>query len=46
MHYVGKSICQFILYYASDIHKHMHTHILKPFENSKLMGLKVDTGTD
>ena len=25
----------FIPYYASAIHKHMHTHILKPFEGSK-----------
>ena len=24
------------------IHKHMHTHILKPFEDSEPMGLKVD----
>ena len=31
---------QFILYYASAIHK--HTRILKPFEDSKLTGLKVN----
>ena len=42
MHYVGKSICQFIPYYASAIHKHVHTRILKPFENSEPTGLKVD----
>ena len=24
------------------IHKHTHTHILKPFEDSELTGLKVD----
>ena len=42
MHYVGKSICQFIPYYASAVHKHVHTRILKPFENSEPTGLKVD----
>ena len=42
MHHVGKSICQLIPYYASAIHKHKHTRILKPFEDSELMGLKVD----
>ena len=31
---------QFILYYASAIHK--HTRILKPFEDSNLTGLKVN----
>ena len=30
MHYVGMSTDQFILYYASAIHKHTHTH---PFSN-------------
>ena len=42
MQYVGMSTYQFIPYYASAIHKHTHTRILKPFENSELMGLKVD----
>ena len=42
MHYVGISTYQFISYYASAIHKHMYTRILKPFEHSELMGLKVD----
>ena len=45
MHYVGKSICQFILYYASATHKHMHTRILRPFENSEPTGPKVDIAT-
>ena len=40
MHYNGMSTHQFILYYASAIHK--HTHIFKPFEDSKPTGLKVD----
>ena len=31
-----------IPYYATAIHKHTHTRILKPFENSELTGLKVD----
>ena len=42
MQYVGVSTYQLIPYYGSAIHKHMHTHILKPFEDSKLAGLKVD----
>ena len=42
MHYVGLSTYQFIPYYAIAIHKHTHTHILKPFEDSELMGLKVN----
>ena len=29
-------------YYASAIHKHTHTRILKPFEDSEPTGLKVD----
>ena len=33
---------QFILYYTSAIHKHTHTCILKPFEDSEPTGLKVD----
>ena len=33
---------QFIPYYASAIHKHTHTRILKPFEDSEPTGLKVD----
>ena len=36
MHYAGISTYQFIPCYASAI------HILKPFEDSKLAGLKVD----
>ena len=35
-------ICQFIPYYASAIHKHTHTLILKPSEDSEPTGLKVD----
>ena len=31
-----------MLCYASAIHKHTRTHILKPFEDSELMELKVD----
>ena len=42
MHYAGISTYQFIPYYASAIHKHTHTRILKPFEDSKPTGLKVD----
>ena len=42
MHYVGISTYQFIPYYASAIHKHLNTHILKPFEDSEPTGLKVD----
>ena len=29
-------------YYASAMHKHTHARILKPFEDSELMGLEVD----
>ena len=32
MHYAGISTYQFIPYYASAIHRHTHTCILKPFE--------------
>ena len=39
-HYIGISTYQFIPCYASAIHK--HAHILKPFEDSKLTGLKAD----
>ena len=44
MHYVGISTYQFIdiAYYASAMHKHTHTRILKPFEVSEPTGLKVD----
>ena len=42
MHYVGISTYHFILCYASDIHKHTHTRILKPFEDREPTGLKVD----
>ena len=42
MHNVGISTYQFIPYYASAIHKHTHTRILKPFEDSEPTGLKVD----
>ena len=28
------------------IHKHAHTHILKPFKDSELTGLKVDIAKD
>ena len=42
MHYAGISIYQFIPYYASAIHKHTHTRILTPFEDSLRKGLKVD----
>ena len=42
MHYLGISTYQFISYYVSAIHKHTHTRILKPFEDSEPMGLKVD----
>ena len=41
MHNVGIS-AYFIPYYASAIHKHTHTCILKPFEDSEPTGLKVD----
>ena len=41
MHYIGIST-QFIQCYASAIHKHSHTRILRSFEDSKLTGLKVD----
>ena len=40
MRYVGISTYQFIPCYASGaIHKHSHTHILKPFEDSEPTGL-------
>ena len=46
MHYVGTSTYQFIPYYAAGnmctIHKHTHTPILKPSEDSEPTGLKVD----
>ena len=42
MHYAGISTYQFIPYYASAIRRHTHTCILKPFEDSVPMGLKVD----
>ena len=42
MHYVGISTYQFIPYYASAIHKHTHTRILKLFEDSEPTRLKVD----
>ena len=42
MHYVGIPTYQFILYSASATHKHSHTRILKPFEDSEQTGLKVD----
>ena len=42
MHYVDISTYQFILYYASAIHKLTHTRILKPSEDSERTGLKVD----
>ena len=40
MHYIGISTYQFIPCYASAIHKHTHTRILKPFEDSLPTGLK------
>ena len=42
MYYTGIFTYQFIPYYASAIRKHMHTHILKPFEDGELTGLKAD----
>ena len=42
MHYIGISTDQFIPYYASAIHKHTHTLVLKPFGDSEPTGLKVD----
>ena len=42
VHYVGISTYQFIPYYAIAIHKHTHTRILKPFEDSEPVGLKVE----
>ena len=33
---------QFILYYTSALHKHTHARILKPFEDSEPVGLKVN----
>ena len=43
MQYVGISTYRFIPCYASAIHKHRSTRILKPFEDSEPTGLKVDT---
>ena len=45
MQYDGISTDQFIPYYASAIHKHTHTRILKPFEDSEPTVLKVDTAS-
>ena len=42
MHYVGISTYQFIPYYASAIHKHTRTYILKPSEDGEPTGLNVD----
>ena len=42
MHYVGISTYQFSPYYAGAIHKHTHTRILKPFEDSEPTGLEVN----
>ena len=42
MQYVGISTYQFILCYASAVHKHTHTRILKPLEDSEPTGPKVD----
>ena len=42
IHCAGISTYRLILYYASTIHKHTHARILKPFEDSEPMGLKVD----
>ena len=42
MQYVGISTYEFIPYYASNIQKHAHTCILKPFEDSEPTGLKLD----
>ena len=42
MHYAGISTYLFIPYYASVIHKHTHTLILKPFEDSEPTGLIAD----
>ena len=41
VHYIGISTYQFIPYYAIAVHKHSHTRILKPFEDSEPLGLKV-----
>ena len=43
MYYAGISTYQFIPHYASAIHKHTHTRILKPFEDSEPTGVIVDT---
>ena len=37
-----KYALQFILYYASAVHKHTHTYTLKPFQDSEPTGLKVN----
>ena len=42
MHYVCISTYLLIPCYASSIHKHMHSHIRKPFEDSEPTRLKVD----
>ena len=42
MQHVDISAYQFMLCYASAMHKHTRTHILKPFEDSELTELKVD----
>ena len=42
MHYVSTATCQSIVYYASAINTNTHTRILKPLEDSKPTGLKVD----
>ena len=39
LHWRGISTYQFIPYCASTIHKHTHTRILKPFEDSEPTGL-------
>ena len=46
MHYVCISTHQFIPCYASAVHKHMHTRILKPSEDSEPTGLFPDTDTE
>ena len=43
MQYDGISTYQSMPYYASAIHNHTHTRILKPVEDSEPTGLKVDT---
>ena len=42
MHYFGMSTYQFIPYHANAVHQQTHIRILKPFEDSEPMGLKVD----